>query len=172
MSIENGARTKWWKLQICGFPRCTSMKCGFLLIKTRWIRKNDKKYFIQSMLNRLLYISPLLRESREHYASKNLPLSLRTIHRPIFSHLHTNQIAAQQVRRDIEHNNTTLYTHFSNLSRLTLVHVWHLMTQQNDAVSNPYNTNCTSAPSIIWNRHYILAHLVNSDHILMKAKVK
>jgi len=32
------------------------------------------------------------------YASKNIPLLPRTIHRAIFSHLCTNQSAAQQVR--------------------------------------------------------------------------
>ena len=59
--------------------------------------------------------------------------------------------------RDIEHNNTTLCTHFSNSS---LVHAWHLlMTQQDDAVSNLCDTNCSRAPSVVWNPHFILVHL-------------
>ena len=61
--------------------------------------------------------------------------------------------------RHIEHNNTTLCMHFSDLS---LVYIWHLsMTQQNGAVSNRYSTNCSSAPSVVWNPHFILVHLVN-----------
>ena len=59
--------------------------------------------------------------------------------------------------RHIEHNNTTLCIHFSNLSP---VRVWHLMTQQNDAVSNLYSINCSGAPSVVWNPHSILVHPV------------
>ena len=60
--------------------------------------------------------------------------------------------------RHIEQNNTTLCTHFSNLSP---VRVWHLLTtQQNGAVSSLYSKNCSGAPSIVWNPHFILAHLV------------
>ena len=33
------------------------------------------------------------------------------------------------------------------------------MTQQNGAVSNLYDTNCSGAPSVVWNPHFILVHL-------------
>ena len=60
----------------------------------------------------------------------------------------------------IEHNNTTLSVHFSNLS---LVCVWHLsMTQQNGAVLNLRTTNCSVAPSVVWNPHFVLVHLIIS----------
>ena len=56
--------------------------------------------------------------------------------------------------RHIEHNNTTLCTHFSNLS---LVRVWHwLTTQQNGTVLNLYSTNCPGAPSVVTNPNFIL----------------
>ena len=59
--------------------------------------------------------------------------------------------------RHIEHN-TTPCPHFSDLS---LVRVWHLLTTlQNGAVSNLYNTNCSGAPSVVWNLHFTPAHLV------------
>ena len=57
----------------------------------------------------------------------------------------------------IEHNNTTLCTHFSKLS---LVSVWHLMKQQKGALSNLYSTNCSDAPSVVWNPHFVLVLLV------------
>ena len=50
------------------------------------------------MLHRLLYIFPIFREICEYHANKNLPFLLRIIRRVIFSHLRTNQSAAQQVR--------------------------------------------------------------------------
>ena len=59
---------------------------------------NSKKCFIQSKLHRLLYIFPIFRAICEYYASKNLPLLLRTIDQAIFSHLRTNLSAAQRVR--------------------------------------------------------------------------
>ena len=60
--------------------------------------------------------------------------------------------------RHIEHNNTTLCTHFSNLS---LVRVSHsLMTQQNSALSNFHSTTGSGSPSVVWNPHFILVHLV------------
>ena len=49
------------------------------------------------MLHRLLHIFPIFPAIFEHHASKNLSLLLRTIRRGIFSHLRTNQSAAQQV---------------------------------------------------------------------------
>ena len=62
--------------------------------------------------------------------------------------------------RHFEHNNTTLCTHFSNIS---LVSLWlMLMTQQNGAVSNIYSTNCSGAPSVVWNPHFLLVHMVKS----------
>ena len=48
--------------------------------KTRQIRKNDKKYFIQSMLHRLIYIFSIFRAICEYHASKSLPLLLRIVH--------------------------------------------------------------------------------------------
>ena len=59
--------------------------------------------------------------------------------------------------RHIEQNNTTLCTHFSNLSP---VRIWHLLTQQNIAAPNLYSTNCSVAPSVVWNPHFILVNLV------------
>ena len=64
--------------------------------------------------------------------------------------------------RHIEHNNTTLYT---------LVRVWHLSkTQQDGAVSNLHGTNCSGAPSVVWNPHFLLIHLVTDSsrvHLLL-----
>ena len=54
--------------------------------------------------------------------------------------------------------NTTLCTHFSNLS---FVRVWRLLkTQQNSTVSNLQSTNCSGAPSVVWNSHFKLVSLV------------
>ena len=66
---------------------CTSMKCCFFSLKIRYIRKNNKKYFVRSIFHRLLYIFSIFRAICEYHTSKNLPLLLRTIHRVIFSHL-------------------------------------------------------------------------------------
>ena len=68
------------------------------------MRKNDKKFFIQSLPRRLLYIFLVFRAICEYHASKNLPPLLRTIHRAISSHLRTNQSAAQQMRKVIDAN--------------------------------------------------------------------
>ena len=58
----------------------------------------------------------------------------------------------------IEHN--TLRTQFSSLS---LMRVWHLSTtQQYVAVSNLHCKNCSGAPSVDWNSHFTLAHLVSA----------
>lgn len=62
----------------------------------------------------------------------------------------------------IEYNNTTLCTHFTNLS---LMHVWHLlMTEQNYAVSNLYSINFIGVSSVVWNPYFILLHLVYRLH--------
>ena len=50
------------------------------------------------ILNWWLYIFSIFRVILEYHVSKNLSLSLRTIHPAIFSHLRMNQSAAQQVR--------------------------------------------------------------------------
>ena len=50
------------------------------------------------MLHRLLYIFPVFRAICEYQTSNNLPPLLRNIHRAIFSHLRTNQSAAQHIR--------------------------------------------------------------------------
>ena len=64
--------------------------------------------------------------------------------------------------RHIQHN-TTLFIHFSNLS---LVCIWHLlMTQQNGVVANLHSTNCSGAPSVVWNPHFIFVYLVHKDKI-------
>ena len=54
----------------------------------------------------------------------------------------------------IVHNNTTLSTHSSNLS---LARIWNLlMTRQNGAVSNLCSTNCSGAPSVVWNPQHLI----------------
>ena len=84
-------------------PRVQIWNANFFLKKTRENRKNNKKCFIQSILHRLLCIFRTFVNLYfefaicEYHASKNLLLSLRTIPRAIFSHLRTNQSAAQQV---------------------------------------------------------------------------
>ena len=68
--------------------------------------------------------------------------------------------------RHIEQDNTTLRTHFSNLQ---LVHVWHLLvTQQNSAVLSLYGTNCSGAPSVVWNSHFIFVHLIELNVAKLK----
>ena len=58
--------------------------------------------------------------------------------------------------RHIEHNNNTVHTLFP------IYHSWHLSTtQQNSAVSNLCSTNRSGAPSVVWNPHFRLVHLVN-----------
>ena len=55
-------------------------------------------------------------------------------------------------------NTTTLCTHLFNLST---VHDWQLlMTQENSEQWNHYNTNSIGAPSVIWNLHFLLVHLL------------
>ena len=61
-----------------------------------------------------------------------------------------------------QHN--TIHTLFN----LSLVRVWHLLVkQQNGVVSNFYSTNCSSAPSVVWNPHFILVHPVITLYILL-----
>ena len=60
--------------------------------------------------------------------------NLRIIHRSIFSHLRTNQSATHQMR---------------DSSMLT-----------NGIRMDFYSTNCSGAPSFVWNPHLILVHLV------------
>ena len=60
--------------------------------------------------------------------------------------------------RHVERNNIVLCSHLSNLSLVRIQHL--LMTQQNAAVSNFCSTNCSGAPSVVWNPHFILIHLV------------
>ena len=74
--------------------KCTSMKCEFYL----W--KNNKfGTMIKSVINdskcapSLVIHFPIIREICEYHV-----FLLRNIHRAIFSHLRTNQSAAQQVR--------------------------------------------------------------------------
>ena len=50
------------------------------------------------MFHRVLYIFPIFLGICGYHVSKNLPLLLRTIHWAVFSHLRTNQSAAQQAR--------------------------------------------------------------------------
>ena len=58
-------------------------------------------------------------------------------------------------------HNTTLCTHFSNLSPFR---IWHLfMPQQNGAVSNICSSNCSDVPCVVWNLRFILVRLVIKD---------
>ena len=43
-----------------------------------------------------------------------------------------------------------------------------LMTQQNDTVSNLYSTNCSGAPSVVWNPHFKLVHLEQNNHFIFQ----
>ena len=64
---------------------------------------------------------------------------------------------------DILNTATQHYVHTCNLS---LVRTWHLsMTQRNGSVSNLYSANCSGAPSVVWNPHLILVHLVQNRSI-------
>ena len=69
------------------------MKCEFFLLKkhVKLVR------MVKSALFKVCYIFLNSRAICEYHAGINLPLSLRTIHRAIFSHLRMNQSAAQQV---------------------------------------------------------------------------
>ena len=67
-------------------------------------------------------------------------------------------IFARYKFRHIEHNNTTLCTHFQFITRARLTL---------GAVSNLHSTNCSCAPSVVWNLHFILVHpiLITKDTV-------
>ena len=82
--------------------------------------------------------------------------------------LSASTLCSDKFRRFV-HNNTTLCTHFSNL---LLVRARHLsMTQQSGAVPNLRGTNCSRAPSVVRNPHFILAHLVYINRLFEVVKL-
>ena len=63
--------------------------------------------------------------------------------------------------RHIEHDNTTLCNTFPIYHPCSSDTCWwhHKMT-----VSNLYSTNCSGSPTVVWNRCFILVHLVHKPY--------
>ena len=104
---------------------------------------------------------PAFRAICEYHASKNLALLLRTIYRAIFSHLRTNGQSDSVLR-------------LIWMVHLGLPMIFMLGVIKTNPLSTPckttslwrflHSTNCSGAPSVVGNSHFILVHLVYKSY--------